>query len=102
MIVNPDKFQAIFVRKNYRIKDSYALNIINQTINPENRIKLLGIEIDITLSFDQKILIFTKKQALKCDWKNLEVDGLYGRRSVSSYLILILVFLHGITVFQNH
>ena len=54
MIVNPDKFQAIFVRKNCRIKDSYALNIINQTINPENRINLLGIEINITLSFDQK------------------------------------------------
>ena len=29
MILNPDKFQAIFVKKNCRMKDSYALNINN-------------------------------------------------------------------------
>ena len=50
MIVNPDKFQAIVVKKNCRMKDSYALNINNQTINSENCLKLLGIEIDKTLS----------------------------------------------------
>ena len=55
MIVNPDKFQAIVVTKNYRIIDSYAINISNQTINSENFVKLLGIEIDNTLSFDQHI-----------------------------------------------
>ena len=43
MIVNPDKFQAIVVKKNCRMKDSYALNINNQTINSENCVKLLGI-----------------------------------------------------------
>ena len=46
MIVNPDKFQAIVVKKNCRMKDSYALNINNQTINSENCVKLLGIEIE--------------------------------------------------------
>ena len=54
MIVNPDKFQAIFVKKNCRMKDSYVLNINNQNINSVNCIKLLGVEIDDTLSFDQK------------------------------------------------
>ena len=33
MIVNPDKFQAIIVKKNHRMKDFYALNINKQTIN---------------------------------------------------------------------
>ena len=54
MIVNPDKFQAIFVKKNCRMKDSYVLNINNQTVNSENCIKLLGVEIDNALSFDQR------------------------------------------------
>ena len=55
MIVNPDRFQATVVKKNCRIKDSYALNINKQTINPENYVKLLGIEIDNTLSFEKHI-----------------------------------------------
>ena len=33
MIVNPEKFQAIVIKKNCRMKDFYALNINNQTIN---------------------------------------------------------------------
>ena len=61
MIVNSDKFQAIFVKKNCRMKDSYVLNINNQTINSENFIKLLGVEIDNTLSFEQKNYNLYKK-----------------------------------------
>ena len=61
MIVNPDKFQAIVVKKNCRMKDSYALNINNQTINSENCVKLLGIEIDSTVSFNKHISSLCKK-----------------------------------------
>ena len=61
MIVNPDKFQAIIIKKNCRMKDSYALNINNQTINSENCVKLLGIEIDNTLSFNKHISTLCKK-----------------------------------------
>ena len=43
------------------MKDSYALNISNQTINSENFIKLLGIEIDNTLSFNKHISTLCKK-----------------------------------------
>ena len=46
------------------MKDSYALNINNQTIDSENCVKLLGIEIDNTLSFNKHILLFAKKQAI--------------------------------------
>ena len=61
MIVNPDKFQATVVKKNCRMKNSYALNINNQTINSENCVKLLGIEIDNTLSFNKHISTLCKK-----------------------------------------
>ena len=63
IIVNPDKFQAIVVKKNCRMKDSYAVNINKQTINSENCVKLLGIEIDNTLSFDKQ-RFFAREQAM--------------------------------------
>ena len=55
MIVNPEKFEAIVVKKNTKMKDSYPLNINDLTINSENSVKLLGIEIDNKLSFEQRI-----------------------------------------------
>ena len=63
MIVNPDKFQAIVFQKNWRMNDSYALNINNQTINSENCVKLVGIEIGNTLQFDQHVSNLYKKAA---------------------------------------
>ena len=43
------------------MKNAYALNINKQTINSENCIKLLGFEIDNTLSFDKHISNLCKK-----------------------------------------
>ena len=60
MIVNPDKFQAIIIKKNAKIKDTYPLKINDQIINSENSVKLLGIEID-KLSFDKHISTPCKK-----------------------------------------
>ena len=66
MTANHEKFQAIVVKKNCRMKDSYALNINNQTINSENCIKLLGIKIGNALSFDKRIsnICIARKQAI--------------------------------------
>ena len=36
IILNPNKFQAIVVKKNCIMKDFYAININKQTINSEN------------------------------------------------------------------
>ena len=55
MIVNPEKFQAIVVKKNTKMKDLYPLNINDLTINSGSSTKLLSIEIDNKLSFDQHI-----------------------------------------------
>ena len=60
MIVNSKIFQAIVVKKNCRMKDSYALNNKNQTINSENSIKMLGIKRD-NAYFDQHISNLCKK-----------------------------------------
>ena len=61
MIVNPDKRQAIVVKKNCRMKESYALNINDQTVNSENDVKLLEIEIGNTLFFNKYISTLCKK-----------------------------------------
>ena len=45
-IVNPDKFEAIVVKRNNQFLDSYLLNIMNGNINSEASVKLLGIDID--------------------------------------------------------
>ena len=45
------------------MKDSYPLNINALTINSENSVNLLGIEIDNKLSFEQHILPSAIKQA---------------------------------------
>ena len=55
MIVNPDKCQAIVIKKSCRMNDYYALNINNQTNISQNFVKLIGIGIDNTLSFDKHI-----------------------------------------------
>ena len=66
MIANHENFQAIVVKKNCRMKDSYALNINNQTINSENCVKLLAIKLGNTLSFDKRIsnICIARKQAI--------------------------------------
>ena len=45
------------------MKDSYTLNINDLTINSENSAKLLGIEIDKKLSFEQHISTLCNNKA---------------------------------------
>ena len=61
MIVNRDKFQAIVVKGNNKMKDSYSLNINQELINSENSVKLFGVEIDNKLSFEKHISTLVKK-----------------------------------------
>ena len=64
MIANPDKFQAIVVKRNNTMKDSYSLNINQHVINSENCVKLLGVDIDKRLSIEKHIsaLVFLLKK----------------------------------------
>ena len=61
MIVNLDIFQAIIVKRNNKMEDSYSLNINQEVINSENRVKLSGAEIDNKLSFEKHISTLVKK-----------------------------------------
>ena len=61
MIVNPDKFQGIVVKRNNKMKDSYSLNINQDVINSENSVIFLGVEIDNKLSFEKHISTLVKK-----------------------------------------
>ena len=45
------------------MKDSYPLNINDLTINSENSVKLLGIEIDNRLSFEKHISTLCNKSS---------------------------------------
>ena len=42
-IVNPNKFQAILVKGIHQMLDKYPLHIMNENINSEATVKLLGI-----------------------------------------------------------
>ena len=55
MIINPENFQAIVVKKNANIKDSYPLNINDLKIKYKNSVKRLGVETENKLSFKQHI-----------------------------------------------
>ena len=61
MIVNPGKFQAIVVKRNNKVKDSYTVNKNQEVINSDNNVKLLGVEIDNKLSFELHISTLVKK-----------------------------------------
>ena len=63
MIVNPDKFQAIVVKRKNKMKDFYflTLNIKQEVINSENCAKLLGVEIDNKLSFEKHLSTLVKE-----------------------------------------
>lgn len=60
----PVIFSAIVIKKNCLMNNFYALNINNQSINSENCVKLLEIEIENTQSLTNIIVLFAKKQAI--------------------------------------
>ena len=53
----------VVVKKNAKLKDSYPQNINDLTINSENSLKLLGIEIDNKLPYSNTFLPSVIKQA---------------------------------------
>ena len=56
MILNADKFQAIVVNRNSNMCNQYTLNIDDNQVTSEKSVKLLGINIDNKLSFDEHVV----------------------------------------------
>ena len=65
MIANPDKFQAIIMNKRRENQIKHKLKIYNNEIKTTKSVKLLSIEIDNQLSFNQHISKLCFKAALQ-------------------------------------
>ena len=63
MIANPDKFQAIVLKKNGEDSSNIPLKINGETIRSENEVVLLGVTIDDKLSFASHISNLCKSAA---------------------------------------
>ena len=64
MIVNADKFEAIIVKRNSDMCNQYTINIDGNQVTSEKSVKLLGINIDNKLSFDEHVPLYVKKQVI--------------------------------------
>ena len=63
MVVNSDKFQAIILNRK-EAQAAHKLIIDNKEIKTTNSIKLLGINIDDQLKFNEHISILCSKEAI--------------------------------------
>ena len=65
MIANTNKFQAILMNKRREEQITHKLKIYNNEIEATKSAKLLGIEIDNQLSFNQHISKLCSKAAVQ-------------------------------------
>ena len=63
MIANPDKFNAIIVKKDRSDTTGINIRIKGQNIKTESTVKLLGVKLDYKLNFDPHISDLCKKAA---------------------------------------
>ena len=63
MIANPNKFHALFVKKDQTDTSGINLDFLGQSIQSEESVKLLGVTLDYKLNFDPHISNICKKAA---------------------------------------
>ena len=63
MIANPEKFHALLVKKDRTDTTGHKISIQGKTIKSEDSVKLLGINLDHKLNFDNHISDLCKKAA---------------------------------------
>ena len=61
MIVNPSKFHALLIKKDQTNTSGEKISIRGKTIESENSVKLLGIQLDYKLNFDPHISELCRK-----------------------------------------
>ena len=65
MIANPEKFHALLIRKDQTNTSGENFNIQGKMIKSEETVKLLGIQLDYKLNFEQHISELCRKAILK-------------------------------------
>ena len=75
MVVNIDKFLAIIVKQNSDMCNQYALNIDGNQVTSEKSVKLISINIDNKLSFDEHFSSLWKKAS---NQRNKQVTQIFG------------------------
>ena len=55
MIVNPSKFQVMVISRFGKIASKHEMYIENKKITSEHSVKLLGVETDSRLNFDNHV-----------------------------------------------
>ena len=61
MIVNPGKFQAMIINRFGKMENKHEMYIDNKKITSEHSVKLLGIEIENQLKFDNHVSTLCRK-----------------------------------------
>ena len=61
MIVNPGKFQAMIINRFGKMENKHEMYVGNKKITSEHSVRLLGIEIDNQLNFDNHVSALSKK-----------------------------------------
>ena len=64
MLVNPDTFQAIIVKRNSDMNNQHTPNIDGNQTTSEKSVKLLDINTDNKLSFDEHVFLLCKTQSI--------------------------------------
>ena len=102
MIANPDKFQAIVMNKKRENQKTHKLKIYNNEIETTKSVKLLPIDIDNQLSFNQHISKLCSKAAMQLN-AVCRLTKFMGNKDNSLLFtpILTTVLLSGISAHVN-
>ena len=106
MTASPDKFQAIIMKKRRENQITHQLKIFNNETETTKSVKLLGIEIDNQLSFNQHTSKLCSKAAMQLNAICRLAKFLGNKEKIAMITVLFIpilttVLLSGISAHAN-